>query len=129
MPIELKFLRIRYGITWFILQSLNHSGGETSHKTWTSMTKRFGKSKKLSSQEESKELHNIECGGQAAQSLKIHGSCLTTWTIVVRWCKRSCRSSPGDYKMRKMFKHCQISKYLFMLIWYLFPPPIVVFSL
>ena len=66
--IDLMFLRVHDGITYFILHSSNHSEGETSLKTWMRMRKRFGKSRRLSTQEESKELYNIECGGQAAQS-------------------------------------------------------------
>ena len=66
--IDLRFLRVHDSITEVNLHSPNHSEGETSLKTWIRMRKRFGKSRRYATLEESRELHNIQCGGQAAQS-------------------------------------------------------------
>ena len=66
--VDLRFPKVRDGIMYFILQSSKHSEGETSLKKCMRTRKRFGKLKRLSNQEESKELYNIECSGQAAQS-------------------------------------------------------------
>ena len=89
--------------------------------------KRFGKSRRLSTQEQSNELYNIECGGQAAQSQKIHWRHLSIWTIVLRSCKNSGRSSPESCEMREILELCQTSGYQITLTWHLLPPPIVVF--
>ena len=42
--LDLRFLRVHDGTTYFILLFLNHSEGEASLKTWMSMRKRYGKS-------------------------------------------------------------------------------------
>ena len=92
------------------------------------MRNRFGKLRRLSTLEESRELYSIESGGQAAQSWKMHGKRLSTWIIVLRSCKSSSRSSSESHEMSEMLERCQTSRYQFTLTWYLLPPPIVAFS-
>ena len=116
------------GTTLFIVYILNYSGGETSLKPWTRIRKTFRKSRRLSTHEDSKEWHNIECCGHAAEALKIHVRHLTTWTIVLRSLKSSNGSSSGRHKMRGIFEDCQTPRYQFMWTWYLLPPPIMVCS-
>ena len=70
MPIDLRFLRVQDGTTSSILHSSNHSGDETSLKTWIRTRNRFGKSRKLLTQEESNELYNIKCGGIGYRELE-----------------------------------------------------------
>ena len=74
-PTDLRFLRVYNSKTQSILYYLNHFQGKTSLKTWMRIRKRFRKSRKLSTEQKSKELYNIKCSGQGAQILKIHGRC------------------------------------------------------
>ena len=68
MLIDWRFLRVPDGTTWSTPHSSNHSEGEASLKICMRTSKRFRKSKRFSSQEKLKELYNIECDRQAAQS-------------------------------------------------------------
>ena len=61
---------------------------------------------KLVNSRKVKELYNIKFGGQAAQSLKIHGRRLTTWAIELRRCSSSDRGFSARHEIREMFEHC-----------------------
>ena len=128
MSINLRFLRAEDYTTQFKLYQLNLSGGEMIIRTWTTVRKRFGKWRKLATKEKSKQVCHMDCGGQAAQSWKIYGRCLTTWTIVLRSSKYSGGSSPKSYEIGEMFARCQISRYQFTLAQYLLSSSIVIFS-
>ena len=75
-----------------------------------------------------KELYNIQCRGQAAQSLNMHSRCCTTWITVQGNCKSFGRSSSESHGMREMLQYCETSRYKFMLTWYLFPTSIMIVS-
>ena len=65
MPINMRFLKVQDGIMSYTLHSLKYFKVETSLKTWIRLRERFGKLRKLSTHEESKELYNTVSSGLA----------------------------------------------------------------
>ena len=66
MSKNLKFLRMQDRKTQFTLHSRNVVRGKTNLNIWTRTGKRFGKLRKLATEEEARHLYNIEGGRQGA---------------------------------------------------------------
>ena len=107
----MRFQRAPDGTIYFILHYLNHSGGETTLKTWIRIIKKFRRSRKLSIQEESKELYHTKYNRQVEKSLRTYRRSLSTWTIVLRSYKSLAKSFSESYKMRQLFERYLPSGY------------------
>ena len=102
MPTNLRFLMVHNSRTQFLLDISNHSAGKTSYKTWTRMSQRFKKLRKLSTQKELLKWYNIEYGGQTAQNVMMHVRAMRTFPIVLKTGNVSSRSSLKGCKRSEM---------------------------